>query len=171
VRTLVRSVRPAPGFELSTEGSLSTRGMDDADVDELAALYFASYDAGVACDTLDEALEDIKVSFGGKYGPLLTGASPVAVAPDGTVVGAVMVVAQAAWPDVPAGPFIIEVFVDREFRRQGVARTLIAESISWLEYAGYSSIALRVAEDNTAATLLYDCLGFTDWNGADLGQQ
>jgi ribosomal protein S18 acetylase RimI-like enzyme len=170
VRTLVRSVHPVPDFGRSTSSPLPTRSMDPADVDDLAALYFASYDAGVACDTLAEAVEDIQISFDGKYGPLLTAASPVAVGPGGALVGAVMVVSQAPWPDVPAGPFIIEAFVDRASRRQGVARALITESIAWLGNAGYSSVALRVADDNTAAADLYEQLGFTDWDGADGGR-
>ena len=95
-----------------------------ADTVELGRLYYASYPPGVACDTEAAAIEDIRVTFDGEYGPLSLTKSLLAVASQ-TLVGAVLVVDRAPWPNTPDCPFIIELFTAPAVRRQGLAKTLL----------------------------------------------
>lgn len=117
-------------------------------------MYFESYPPGVACDTEVAAIEDIKVTFEGAYGPLSLTNSFLAVAAD-TLVGAVLVVDRAPWPDTPDCPFIIELFTAPTWRRQGLAAALLT---TCLQHP--TPFALRVLPDNTPAVELYKALGF-----------
>lgn len=132
------------------------------DCDRLGALYFESYDAGVAGDNLAEATADIRASFQGEYGDLLAPASLVAV-DDGALIGAVMTVHRATWDGVPDCPFIIELFVDRTHRRRGIGRSLMERAMVALRATGEDRVALRVEEDNGSARALYTGLGFTEY--------
>jgi GNAT superfamily N-acetyltransferase len=146
---LMRSARA------STVGSLPAdvvlRKPSRGDIVELGRLYFEAYEPGVACATEGEAVEDIRASFDGVYGPLSVDWSRVAVSGDG-MIGALLVVERAPWPDTPDCPFIIELFVAPAHRRRGLARAL-------LETVG-TQVALRVADDNIAARRLYESVGF-----------
>ncbi|MGN6243187.1 MAG: hypothetical protein ACTHQ3_05875 [Motilibacteraceae bacterium] len=75
------------------------------DAVEVGQLYYSAYDPGVACSSLEEAIEDTTASFDGGYGEFSWSASRIARA-GGTIVGAVLVVERAAWPgsrdNVPA---------------------------------------------------------------------
>ncbi|WP_157979517.1 GNAT family N-acetyltransferase [Kribbella monticola] len=122
-----------------------------ADTTELGRLYFESYEPGVACASEAEAIDDIGATFDGAYGPLSADWSWLAVAGD-RLVGALLVVERAPWPDTPACPFIIELFVAPAHRRLGVARGLLAT-------VG-TEVALRVAEGNVSARRLYESVGF-----------
>lgn len=44
--------------------------MRTEDIPKLGAVYLAAYDPGVACETLNEAVADIRASFAGDYGEL-----------------------------------------------------------------------------------------------------
>jgi GNAT superfamily N-acetyltransferase len=118
-------------------------------------LYFAAYEPGLAGADESEAIDDIRASFAGKYGALRLEWSWLALN-GGTVVGAVLIVDRAPWPDTPDCPFIIELFTARNWRRHGVARALLAACIS----ASGSEVALRVHQDNSSARRLYESIGF-----------
>jgi ribosomal protein S18 acetylase RimI-like enzyme len=163
VLTLIGATSPRARDE-SKQHQLMTRAVGDADIVDLGKLYFAAYDPGVACASLAEATEDIEASFAGEYGTLLYDASRVAVHSGGRIVASVLTVQRAPWPDVPDTPFIIEVFTDRRFRRMGLARGLVIESMAVLRSSGHELVALRVAETNTAALALYAQLGFGEWH-------
>jgi ribosomal protein S18 acetylase RimI-like enzyme len=120
----------------------------------LGKLYFEAYDTGVAAATEQEALEDIELTFAGEYGVLAPSLSRLAWAGD-QLVGALLVVERAPWPDTPDCPFIIELFTARSHRRQGIARFLLA-------CCAATSVALRVDHDNVPALRLYRDLGFRD---------
>ena len=111
-------------------------------------MYFEAYDPGVACDTLDEAIADIEASFQGDCGEFWYQASPVVEA-EGRIVSAVMTVRQAPWDDTPDGPFIIELFTARDYRRRGLARLVIRHCLNTIRQAGETTVAPRVAHDNT----------------------
>lgn len=137
------------------------RPSNSSDAEVLGRLYFDSYDPGVASANVEDALADIFASFDGEYGPYLFEASPV-VEESGSIVGAVMVVERAPWPDTPDCPFVIDLFVDRAHRRHGLARSMLFESVRKLEEAGFEAVALRVLSDNTPARDLYRSLGFNE---------
>lgn len=120
-------------------------------------MYFASYEPGAASATEEEAIEDINLGFAGEYGPLNLALSQLACAGE-QLVGAVLVVDRAPWPDTPACPFVIELFTAPTHRRLGIARALLTHGVSVTS----SPLALRVAPTNTAARTLYERLGFQE---------
>ncbi|MGI8405594.1 MAG: GNAT family N-acetyltransferase [Thermomicrobiales bacterium] len=138
------------------------RPMCAEDIPALGNLYFAAYDPGVACDTLEEAVADIRASFAGEYGNLWLEASPVVTWND-QIVAAIMTVRRAPWNDVPECPFITELFIDRSHRRRGLARTLLMASLKAAYEHEESAIALRVDPSNDAALTLYAAAGFMPW--------
>lgn len=146
----------------SVELPTGVRGMTETDGDELAALYFESYEPGVACASPEEAADDVAASFQGEYGEFWWDASLVAVS-DERIVSAVMTVRQAPWPDTPPGPFIIELFTHRGLRRRGLARTLVESVIAHAGRADRRWLGLRVMTDNAAAIGLYRSLGFATY--------
>ena len=133
-----------------------------SDIPLVGALYFSAYEPGVAGADVAEATADIEASFDGDYGELWPEASAVAIRHD-QIVGAVLTVKEAPWDDTPKGPFIIELFVDREHRRQGIARLLIGRCLDALHRAGAASVGLRVVSDNEPALRLYRSMGFATW--------
>lgn len=135
--------------------------MADSDSDAVGRLYFAAYPPGVAGDTVDEAIADVRAAIAGEYGVMRVDAS--LVASDGvTLIGAVQVVDDPPWDDVPPGPFVIELFTDPAYRGRGIARDLITRSIAACASAGCRQIGLRVDSDNTPALALYRSLGFVE---------
>lgn len=52
----------------TTSGGFRMRPSNESDLQQLGSLYFDPYEPGVACDTLDEAIDDIQGSFDGEYG-------------------------------------------------------------------------------------------------------
>lgn len=131
----------------------------ESDASALGALYFAAYDPGIACATLEEAIADIAASFSGAYGELMPEASLVATI-GGQMIGAILTVRRAPWPDVPDCPFVIELFISREHRRQGIARSLLVAAMDGSVHSGESRLALRVEENNADAIRLYESMGF-----------
>ncbi|MER7245246.1 GNAT family N-acetyltransferase [Kribbella sp. NPDC000426] len=125
-----------------------------ADAAALARLYFDAYEPGIAADSEQDALDDINLTFEDGYGVLAPTLSRLAWA-DEELVGALLVVERAPWPDTPDCPFIIELFTARTRRRQGIARLLLTSCAA-------TTVALRVEEDNAPALTLYRDLGFHD---------
>ena len=142
------------------------REMRREDLEAVGRLYFEAYDPGVACATLEEAVDDTVASFDGDYGEFWFEASPVILHGD-EVVAAVMTVRRAPWDDVPDCPFIIELFTDRAHRRQGLARHLIASVVETIRSAGGTAVALRVDEANIPARRLYGSPGLEVFSGID----
>ena len=76
---------------------------------------------------------------------------------DNQIVGYAGVIAPA--PDAVAD--ILTVTVIDGFRRQGIAKRLIADIESYCQSKGSSAIMLEVATDNTGAIALYENLGYS----------
>lgn len=159
--TLIRRIDAAPSPAEPPAG-LAMRSSRPADLAALGALYFAAYDPGIACDTLEEAVADVAASFAGEYGEYWPEASPV-VTSGGRIVNAVMTVRRAPWDDTPDCPFIIELFTARDHRRRGLGRLAVTSCMRTVAAAGEQAVALRVAVDNRAALALYRSLGFARW--------
>lgn len=158
--TLVAAARMAG--EEGLPAGYGWRRCDAGEEAALGALYFAAYEPGVACATEAEAVADVRASFGGEYGELWPAGSWV-VAHGGEPVAAIFTVWRAPWPDVPACPFVIELFTAREQRRRGLARALVARALAAAEAAGEAGLGLRVDGENGAARALYRSLGFVTW--------
>ena len=123
-----------------------------ADAVALGRLYFEAYEPGVAAESEQDALDDINLTFEDGYGVLTPTLSRLAWADD-QLVGALLVVERAPWPDTPDCPFIIELFTAPTHRRQGIAKLLLNQC------AG-ATVALRVQDNNTPALALYRNAGF-----------
>lgn len=145
------------------DADFAVRDVDIADQGSLSRLYFESYDPGVASETLQEAVDDIRSSFDGEYGELVRGASLVALG-DATLVGALLTVRRPAWRGFPDCPLIIELFVARSHRRRGIGRGLVEMAMGSLAAMGEERVSLRVDVDNRPARELYESLGFVRWS-------
>jgi GNAT superfamily N-acetyltransferase len=56
---------------------------------------------------------------------------------------------------------IMNVFVEPEWRRRGIARTLMEEVLAWARTTGIVSLVLHASEDGRA---LYESMGFVPTN-------
>lgn len=56
--------------------------------------------------------------------------------------------------------WIEEVYVDPEFRRRGLARTMVDQFLDWAWDQGYAGVDLEAYRMNTAASILYRSVGF-----------
>jgi GNAT superfamily N-acetyltransferase len=144
--------RPAP-LEVPPAGDLALRAPTREDTLPLGRLYFEAYEPGVASATEAEAIDDIERTFDSAYGVLDPNLSRLAWA-GRQLVGALLVVERAPWPDTPDCPFIIELFTARLHRRRGIARLLLAECSA-------VTVALRVEDGNAPALALYRAVGFS----------
>jgi ribosomal protein S18 acetylase RimI-like enzyme len=142
--------------------SVSLRPATAEDAEDLARLYYSSYEQG-GVSSLDEAREVIRGVFDGEYGPFLPEASPVVVDEDGSVAAAALVLERRTGDDFPDAPYIFELFTAASRRRQGLAEQLVRCSMNTLHDNGYDQVCLRIADDNAAALALYLTLDFNRW--------
>lgn len=105
--------------------------------------------------SLTEASDDVRAAWNGEYGRWLAVGSLLARVNNG-LSGAIITVEDPPWPDVPPGPFIIDLFVLPEMRRRGIGRALVQAVQSALP----TGIGLRVDEAAVEAHALYASLGF-----------
>jgi GNAT superfamily N-acetyltransferase len=134
------------------------------DARALGRLYFEAYDPGTRCETLADAVNDIRATFDGAYGELWPAASWI-VQRGGELVAAVLTVRRAPWRDTPDCPFVIDLFTARHARRQGLARALVCGCIGVVSATARPCVALRVDPANEPALRLYGSLGFRPWLG------
>ncbi|HZX07929.1 GNAT family N-acetyltransferase [Kribbella sp.] len=147
-------LRPAAAVPTPPVPGVVLRPPTVEDTQPLAQLYYDSYDPGIASSTPEEALEDITLTFEGGYGVLDPTLSRLAWQAD-RLVGALLVVERAPWPDTPDCPFVIELFTARSHRRQGIAKLLLSA-------CSEATVALRVDPDNKPAVRLYGSFGFQE---------
>lgn len=91
-------------------------------------------------------------------GPHTPGMVLLAARSGDRVVGAVWAAVQG--PDRTGEAWIYFLWVDPAVRRQGIARRLMDATAAELRAQGAAHLALNVFGGNTAATALYDALGF-----------
>lgn len=89
----------------------------------------------------------------------------LAIDPSGEVIGGGGIVI-SPWPSVlgqahPRRAMILNLYVEREHRRQGVANVLMKRMIAWCRQNGFCNVALHASEDGRA---LYERLGFRPTN-------
>jgi N-alpha-acetyltransferase 10/11 len=150
-------IRPAGPVEAPPVTGVVLRPPVVEDTVALGRLYFESYPPGVASASEQEAIEDIAMTFENAYGVLDRRLSRLALVGD-HLVGAILVVERAPWPDTPDCAFVIELFTAPTHRRLGIARLLLSGCSA-------DTVALRVDDDNTAALRLYRTFGFQDGTG------
>jgi GNAT superfamily N-acetyltransferase len=89
----------------------------------------------------------------------------VALNHEGEIVGGGGVVV-SAWPGslhqrIPQRAMILNVYVERGYRRRGIASALVKTMIDWCRDHGFSSVSLHASEQ---ARPLYEGLGFKPTN-------
>lgn len=89
----------------------------------------------------------------------------LAVTSDGNIVGGGGIVI-SAWPSllgqrIPKRAMILNVYVEPEFRRRGIARRLMIEMIDWCQNNGFTSVGLHASDEGRP---LYEQLGFKPTN-------
>jgi ribosomal protein S18 acetylase RimI-like enzyme len=152
----------AEGRVVETPGlaaGFAVRAPAESDAGRLGRLYF---DAGVPYADLADAgaaADEIRAFFRGEFGDFWPAASGVAER-DGRLVAALLTVHRAPWDDTPDGPFITDLFTDPGFRRQGLARVLVARCLGEVHRSARRCVALRVESGNTPAVDLYQSFGF-----------
>jgi len=142
---------------------LTARTIHRDDLDRLAELWFAAYPPEIATD-LAEALQEMKDMFVGEYGSFWPDASSIILYGDKPI-AAICTVVKAPWEKTLTCPFIIDLMVHPDARRQGLAAFLLQETARAVQQDGKKHVALRVLVDNTPAITLYRKLGFEDWDG------
>jgi GNAT superfamily N-acetyltransferase len=94
------------------------------------------------------------ISGGGYYGVLAE------LAPAGVVGGGGVLV--LPWPGTePRRCWIQNIYVKREFRRQGIARHIMGALLDWCREEGFDSVSLHASD---AGRPLYEELGFRPTN-------
>ncbi|WP_285724447.1 GNAT family N-acetyltransferase [Psychromicrobium xiongbiense] len=147
---------------LQFETDITTRSITADDIPALGELYFKAYDSGIAERSVEEARAEIAEAFEGKFGKLLLDASQV-VLDEGAIVAGAFVVERSPEEDTPEAPLLIELFTDRDHRRQGLAERLVLIASDRLFNSGYKSLAVSVNEENSAALALYLSIDFSRW--------
>ncbi len=84
---------------------------------------------------------------------------------DGRIVGGAGVVI-SPWPGSPGSALakramILNMFVERDYRRRGIARALMHTTIAWCKAAGFASVGLHASDEGRP---LYESLGFQPTN-------
>lgn len=131
------------------------------DIPALAALHIVAYDSPTTAENLWEATDEMRMCFDGAFGPMRDD-SFIGAWWDGTLVGAVLCVTEAPWDDAPDGPCVLDLMVDPEYRRRGIATALVAELSRRADSWGSKGLVLRIDNRHAAAARLYEILGFTE---------
>jgi GNAT superfamily N-acetyltransferase len=108
--------------------------------------------AGASRTYFEQALRD------GSYYGLLCEVEGKIVAGGGVVI--------AAWPGSPLNfdahrAWILNIYVEPAYRRQGIARSIIDELVAWCHQSGFQAVALHASEQGRS---LYEALGFQGTN-------
>jgi len=137
--------------------------LQEEDRSQLSELYYASYSHEIVLN-LAEAQREMDLVFQNEYGRLNFSAS-FNIMYKNKIVASIITVVLAPWDDTPSGPFIIELMVNPNHRRLGIAYYLIQFTADKLAESGSKTVALRVMSDNVKARNLYRKCGFVSWDG------
>ncbi len=132
------------------------------DVPALASLALSAYGDPLTAENFWAATDQIRLYFDGALGTPRDD-SFVGAWLDGNLVGAVFCVLDAPFEGVPRGPFVLDLMVDPEYRRQGIATALLAQLAKRTKGWDYDSLTLRIDRNEMPeAVNLYRQLGFTE---------
>ena len=137
--------------------SFVSRPVTPKDREALAILLYAAYRGTIddEGDSFADALGEIEKTFRGDYGRFLPGCS--FVVDDGEFLASACLVSFFAPHDAP---LVIFLMTRPEAQRHGLARGLLARSMSALREVGYDRLTLIVTDGNVPAQRLYASLGF-----------
>ena len=63
-------------------------------------------------------------------------------------------------PNAPGRTHLVSMWVDPRYRRRGVAHALVDQAVRWAAERQAREVILWVADENTAASTLYERIGF-----------
>jgi GNAT superfamily N-acetyltransferase len=123
------------------------------------------WDMGRRDETLLGVLEQAATEYFSKALPEDSYRGFIAVDPEGKVIGGGGIVI-SPWPGVlgqlqPKRAMILNLYVEREHRRRGVAYALMKAMIAWCRKNSFTSVSLHASDDGRA---LYERLGFRPTN-------
>jgi len=163
-RTLIGSLAGLSAPARGAEG-LKLAAFSAANFVGVAECYFAAYPHRDEIKDLAAAKAMVAATLKGDYGHILPGASPTALL-NGQVVGSLQVVQRSTWDSDLDCPLVIELFVHPEYRRRGIASTLLAHSAQRLRLGSFEQLAVRVGPSASVEALqLGSRIGFTDLAG------
>ena len=125
------------------------------DIPALALLSLAAYGMPTTVETLLEATDEMRLCFDGVFGTPLDN-SLIGAWHDGTLIAAIIVVLDPPMEESSGIPHVIDLMVDPDFRRRGIATALVAEVARRCPSWGATSIAVRIDEENPHLPHLYD---------------
>ena len=132
------------------------------DIPAIAALHLAAYGEPETAEALWSATDEIRMTFDGAFGKPRDD-SFVGAWFEGTLVGALFAVTHPEWDDeVTQGPVVLDLMVDPEFQRRGIATALVGEIARRCTAWGEDTLTLRLDAHHSAAASLYDTLGFDE---------
>lgn len=155
------SVNELAAAQPKSENKLTYRPLTPDDAVQMAQLHALAYqDAG------SSASSQLQLFWDGAYGPLLPEAT-LGAWHDDKLIGVVIVLDKAPDEWCSEGesddqPFIADLFVDPEYRRQGIGSGLITNAASAVDALGRESLTLQLdMAEAPEAMQLYDALGFS----------
>jgi N-alpha-acetyltransferase 10/11 len=129
------------------------RPIKAADLPDLTDLYRGVY----AQKTGDPGTPEggIKAVFDGAHGALIPEASLLTADAEGRITAAIIITERVVGTDSPKTAFIAELFTHPDYRRQGLAETLLSHATQALHETGHKTLAVTVHSSNSAAIALY----------------
>ena len=145
--------RSVDGLELAT--------LTAYDVPALASLSLVAYGEPLTAENFWKATDEIRLYYDGALGTPRDD-SFIGAWQDGELVGAIFSVLDAPFDGIPRGPFVLDLMVDPEQRRRGIATALVSELGKRTRDWGYDSLTLRLDQKQMPEALsLYRQLGFS----------
>ncbi len=147
------------GRELSVEG-LELGTLTAYDIPALASLSLVAYKQPETAENFWAATDEMRLYFDGALGTPRDD-SFIGAWVDGVLVGAIFCVLDSPFEGVPRGPFVLDLMVDPEHRRTGIATSLVGLLGKRVEEWGYDSVTLRLdMRQMPEAFNLYRQMGF-----------
>lgn len=167
--TLIAESNPIAETNVVLPEEYATRPVTTDDGVILGMLHFKAYGPEIA-PSLQGSITEMEDMYRDEFGKLWPEASSL-VLTGKNLVASVLTVHMAPWEDTPTCPFIIDLMVLPDYRRQGLADHLAYSAACTATEAGKQHLALRVREDNKPALALYKKLGFVEWDGKLCGRE
>lgn len=131
------------------------------DIPALASLSVSAYATPPTAESLWEATDEMRMYFDGAFG-VPRDDSFIGAWLNGELVGAIFGVLDSPVDGVPRGPFVVDLMVDPQWRRQGIGSALVNELASRVGDWGYEDLALQLDMARSPEALqMYRSLGFS----------
>lgn len=126
-----------------------------ADLPGLEELYRQAYPERNPDPDAETALTSISALFNGARGAPIPQACLLTHDAQGRITAAILTTERTVRSDKPQTPFIAQLFTHPDYRRQGLAETLLSHAMQALHESGYKILAVSVDSSNAAAMALY----------------